>query len=232
MKKEKCNLDKVKLGVAVWKPKARRDSLLRASAGGKSKRYARAKYLGNSCLRLKPGLHTQRSLALQPLPPQIDRNRRRRDEEREKARLEAACFGRFGVSSGWFSVIIGNRSRRGDFVRVDFGLADKGNAFFDHQLGGANITKQFGLGFDIDLILRDDISVDLAADSDGADVHIALDHSVVAEIEGAIGLDVTVQFSIEGKFAGKLEGAFEFDVRVEDVLGVGIRCCAHMLFEP
>jgi hypothetical protein len=144
--------------------------------------------------------------------------------------LEAACFGRFRVSVGGLG-IGSDRRRRRNFVRVDFGLADKGDAFFDHQFRGANVAKQFGLGLDVDFLPGDDIAVDLAADDNGGNIHIAFDDRIVAEDEGAFGLDITIQFSIEGQFAGKLEGAFEFDVRVEDVLGVSC-WCAHIFFVP
>jgi hypothetical protein len=125
--------------------------------------------------------------------------------------LEAARFGRFRIFVGGLGIVRDHRRRR-NFVRVDFRLADKGDAFFDHQFWSANVAKQFGLGLDVDLFPGDDVAVDLTADDDGGNVHVAFDDGIVAEDEGAFGLDVTIQFSIEGQFAGKLEGALEFNV--------------------
>src|SRR5438552_16328392 len=55
------------------------------------------------------------------------------------------------------------RVRGSDFVRVHFGLADKGDAFLDDELGGANVAEDFGLGLDLDFIFGVDVAVDFAA---------------------------------------------------------------------
>src|SRR5207249_6506802 len=72
---------------------------------------------------------------------------------------------------------------------------------------------------------------DLPSDHHSIDVDVAFDHGVVPEVEAALGVNITVQFSIESHLAGKLEGALQFNVRIEDVLRVitTIWWCVHSL---
>ena len=85
------------------------------------------------------------------------------------------------------------------------------------QFGGANVAEQFRLGFDLDLVLGDDVAVDLAAHDHRLGVDVAVDDRAVAEVQRAVGLDFAIQFAVEGQFAGELQVAFDLDIRGQHV---------------
>src|SRR4051812_21985854 len=113
-----------------------------------------------------------------------------------------ADFGRFASGFHPASVAGGSGGRaRSNLFRVDLGLADESNTFFDGQARSANIAEQFSLGLNIQLFLRDHVTRDLAAHHYRGRIDIAFDHRVVAQIEHAVGSDVTLEFSVECEFA-------------------------------
>jgi len=106
----------------------------------------------------------------------------------------------------------------GYFVGIDFGLAHKGDPLLDDELGGADCRRNnSALVLMSIFFFGHDIAVDLASNHNGIGADVALDDGVIAEVERAFRIDVTIEFSIEGQFAGKLDSAFDFYVRAKGV---------------
>ncbi len=122
------------------------------------------------------------------------------------------------AGSGVFGVSGGRGGARGrNFVRIDFRFPNVSHAFFDHQFAGANVAEQFGLGFDFDFFPGVDVAVDLAADHHRLRVDVAVDDGAVAELQGAVGVNFPFQFAVQRQFAGELDVAFDFNIRVQYV---------------
>jgi len=135
---------------------------------------------------------------------------------------EIGRFRRFG----------GSRCRGGrrNLVRVDLGFANEGHALLDDEFGGADVAKHFGLGFDFNFFLGVDVAVDLAAHDDGLRGNVAADDGAIAEHQRAVSVDLALKFAFKGQFAVEFEVAFDFNVRIEDVLARIDRVCVHVRF--
>ena len=59
--------------------------------------------------------------------------------------------------------------------------------------------------------------MDLAADHHRLGVDVAVDDGAVAELQGAVGVNFPIQFAVQGQFAGELDVAFDFNIRVQYV---------------
>src|ERR1043166_1375171 len=107
MKEEKCNLDKVKLNVAGL-PNPQRTGPRRcwrptAIRGYEPEKLSRSRLFRRRLVGIDGG-----------------------EIGSAQIRLEAACFGRFGIP--WSRLVVcGNCGRRSNFVRIDFGFANKGD---------------------------------------------------------------------------------------------------------
>ena len=127
-------------------------------------------------------------------------------------RTGRAGSGVLGISLGRAAGGVGRH-----LVGIDLGLADEGDAFLDDQFAGANVAEQLGLGLDLDFFLGGDVAVDLAAHHDRLGVDVAVDDGAVAEVQGAVRVNFAVQLAVKGQFAGELDVAFDFNIRVQYV---------------
>src|ERR1044071_505395 len=140
----------------------------------------------------------------------------------------SAQLGRFGHLGNFPGPRRGDCGR--DLVGIDLGFADEGDALFNHQFGGPDVSEQFGLGLDFDLFLGADVAVDLAAHHHVGGVDMTVDDGAVAQIQRAVGVDFPIQFAVESQFAGEFDVPFDLNIRVQDVFRRGSRCaprCAH-----
>jgi len=117
-----------------------------------------------------------------------------------------------------------------DLFRVDLGPAHESNAFLHCELAGADVAKEFRVGFNFDLIVGDNIPLDFAPHHYSLRIDVAGDHGVIAQVQSTIGLDFALYFSVEGQFSRKLECTLDFCARVEDVLGCFSTPCWRSVF--
>jgi hypothetical protein len=102
--------------------------------------------------------------------------------------------------------------------RSDFGFADKGGAFLDHETGSLEIALKHCARFQFATLVHRDITMHFAQHGDGLGLYFAADLGVLAHGQDARGRNFAFHLSIDSEFVLELDGAFDFHVCGEDIL--------------
>ena len=140
---------------------------------------------------------------------------------------KGALFGCFRSSSGrscWFGRRLGGGGSLGR--GADGGFSYENGTGFDGEGLGLDVADDFTAGLELDAVGGGDIAVDLTINDDGCGFDFRLDAGVFADGEAAVGVDFTFDFAIDDEVVGEFDGAFDFDIRGEDVAS-GCGCGTH-----
>src|SRR4030095_1746852 len=106
-----------------------------------------------------------------------------------------------------------------NLLRTNLGLAPERNAFLHCEPAGADVAEELRIGFNLDLIVGDDIAVDLTAHHHDLRVDVAVDHGAIAQVQSTVRLDFSIYFFVTGQFSRQLESTRDFYARVQEILG-------------
>lgn len=111
--------------------------------------------------------------------------------------------------------------RRTSCGNADSGLTDEYGTCFDDESLCLDVAHHFGTGFELNLVDRTEVSVNLAIDHHCTSFNLGFDPCVLSNRETASGLNFTFDLTINDERVLKFDGSFDINIGGENIANSG-----------